>query len=245
MEGKNIFKLKGSNNFRLKIAFSLLLQKPIELSNIRPKNINPGLTEYEISFLKLVEQITNGTRIEISKTGTILKFFPGVITNNYGELLEFDCDLSRNLTYYLEGIIPISFYGKESLQIILNGVTNSEMDISCDTFRNVTVPLISKLVIGDKTEFEIQKRGLLPLGGGRIKFKLPIITFLNNFDWVNEGKIKRIRGVAFTSGIPGVFSTRMIDACRGAFNNFLPDVWITVDNYKNKNKEEMYKLFLS
>jgi len=30
----------------------------------------------------------------------------------------------------------------------------------------------------------------------------------------------------------------MIDACRGSFNNFLPDVWIAVDNYKTKNKEE-------
>jgi RNA 3'-terminal phosphate cyclase-like protein len=239
MDNKNLLKMKGSNYFRLKIAYSLLFQKPIEISSIRHNSINPGLSDCEISFLKLVDKITNGTKIEISKTGTILKFTPGVITNNYGDILEFDCDLSRNITYYLEGIIPISFYGKESLQLILNGVTNCDKDLSCDSFKNVTVGLLSKLIIGDKVEFEILKRGMKPLGGGRVRFKLPIITFLNNFDWVDEGKIKRIRGMAFTSRLPGSFSTRMVDACRGVFNNFLPDVWIAVDNFKNKNKEEM------
>ncbi len=33
----------------------------------------------------------------------------------------------------------------------------------------------------------------------------------------------------------------MIDACRGVFNNFLPDVWILADNFKDKNKDQMYK----
>lgn len=238
MNERKLLKLKSSNFFRIKIAYSLLLQKPIEISEIRSNSINPGLTEYEISFLKLVEKITNGTKIEINKTGTSLKFYPGVITNNYGEQIEINCDNSRCLTYYLEGLIPVSLYGKESLHIILNGITNNEMDISCDTFKSVTCALLSKLVIGDKVEFDIKKRGVLPLGNGQIRFKCPIITFLNNFDWIDEGKIKRIRGLAFTSRVPGAFATRMIDACRGVFNNFLPDVWIAVDNYKSKNKDE-------
>ena len=138
---RKLLKLSGSNYFRIKIAYSLLLQKPVEISNIRSNSINPGLTEYEISFLKLIEKITNGTHIEISKTGTILKFYPGVITNNYGEIFEFQCDNSRCLSYYLEGIIPVSLYGKESLQMILKGITNNEEDLSCDTFKNVTVKI--------------------------------------------------------------------------------------------------------
>ena len=82
--------LNGSNYFRVKIAYSLLLNKPIEIRGIRENSINPGLTEYEISFLKLIEKITNGTKIEISKTGTMMKFSPGVITNNYGDDFEFE-----------------------------------------------------------------------------------------------------------------------------------------------------------
>jgi RNA 3'-terminal phosphate cyclase-like protein len=233
----SIIKLEGSNYFRIKIAYSLLLSRPIEISNIRTNSINPGLNEAEISFLQLIEQITNGSLVEISKTGTILKFTPGVITNNYGDEFRFECDNSRCLSYYLEGILPIAMYGKESLKCILIGVTNNSTDISCDTFRNTTVPLIQKLVIGDTISLDIKKRGVFPIGKGEVKFLCPIITYLNNFDWEEPGKVKKIRGTAFSSKIPGTVTTRMVDACRGVFNNFIPDVWIAVDNYRNKEEE--------
>lgn len=232
-------KLESSNYFRMKIAYSLLMNKPIEISNIRHNEVNPGLTEYEISFLKLVQKITNGSKVEISKTGTIVKFTPGVITNNYGEEFEFVCHESRCLTYYLEGVVPIALYGKESLVCSLVGVTNDHNDISVDTFKSVTCQLIQKLVIGDTVSLDIKRRGIYPKGNGLVKFKCPIITFLNYFDWIDEGKIKRIRGTAFSSKISASVTTRMIDATRGTFNNFIPDVWIAVDNYKNKNKDEM------
>jgi len=232
-------KIKGGNYFRYKIAYSILLNKPIEICDIRSRDINPGLSESEISFLKLIEKITNGSQVEISKTGTILRFTPGVITNNYGEDFEFDCHNSRGLTYYLEGILPISLFGKESLNCTLTGITNNSIDMSVDSFNNTTCKLIQKLVIGDTIKLDIKKRGVLPNGKGLVKFRCPIIVFLNYFDWVDEGKIKRIRGTAFTSKVSGIFATRMIDSCRGVFNNFLPDVWILADNYKNKDKEQM------
>jgi len=232
-------KIQGSNYLRYKIAYSLLLNKPVEIYDIRSNDINPGLTESEISFIKLIEKITNGSKVEISKTGTIMRFTPGVITNNYGEDFEFDCHKSRGLTYYLEGLLPISIFGKESLNCTLTGITNNAIDMSVDSFNNTTCKLIQKLVIGDTIKLDIKKRGVLPNGKGLVKFRCPIIVFLNCFDWVDEGKIKRIRGTAFTSKVSGVYSTRMIDACRGVFNNFLPDVWILADNFKDKNKEEM------
>jgi len=43
--------------------------------------------------------------------------------------------------------------------------------------------------------------------------------------------------MAFTSKLGPNITTRMVDACRGVFNNFIPDVWIYVDNYKNKSEE--------
>ena len=76
---------KGSNYFRLKIAYSFLLNKPIRIWEIRSESINPGLTNYEISFLKLISSITNGTEIKINQTGTSFTLIPGTITNNYGD----------------------------------------------------------------------------------------------------------------------------------------------------------------
>jgi RNA 3'-terminal phosphate cyclase-like protein len=122
--------LNGSNYFRLKIIYSTLLSKPIEIKCIRQDSMSPGIRDYEANFLKLVCQITNGSKVEISKSGDILKFTPGVITNNYGESFDFNCGNERNITYFLEGIFPIALYGKEPLKCGLTGITNDMLDIS-------------------------------------------------------------------------------------------------------------------
>ena len=230
---------KGSNLFRLKIAYAFLLNRPIRISEIRSDSTNPGMTPYEISFLKLVSEISNGTKVHINQTGTMFTLIPGTITNKYGSEFSFDCDKSRCITYYAEGILPISLYGKESLHIILNGITNNSIDNSVDSFKMSTCVLLQKLVIGDTVEFKILKRGVLPNGEGSVSFKIPIITGLAPFDWNKEGKIKRIRGVAFTSKLGSSFTSMMIDTCRGVLNNFLPDVWIAVDNYKSKDLDKI------
>lgn len=232
-------KLEGSNYFRLKIAYSLLLNRPIEITNIRDTSVTPGLTQYEISFLKLISEITNGTIININRTGTSLKFTPGTITNKYGDEFTFETDKSRGITYYAEGLIPISLFGKESLLINLEGITNNDIDNSVDSFKSSTCSLLQKLVVGDTVIFDIKRRGVAPNGKGLVKFKCPIITNLAPFDWLDEGKIKRVRGVAFTSKISSTFATRMISKSRGILNNFLPDVWIGVDSFKDKNLENI------
>ena len=231
--------LQGSNLFRLKIAYSFLLNRPIRISNIRPDTVNPGMTEYEINFLKLVSEISNGTKININQIGTGFTLIPGTITNNYGDQLTFECDKSRCITYYAEGLIPICLYGKESLHIKLKGITNNLIDNSVDSFKMSTLVLLQKLIVGDTVEFKIIRRGVLPNGVGEVDFKIPIITGLAPFDWLNEGKIKRVRGVAFTSKLPSSFTTQMVDTCRGVLNNFLPDVWIAVDNFKDKDLDKI------
>ena len=159
---------EGSNLFRLKVAYSFILNRPIKISNIRADSTNPGMTQYEINFLKLVSEVSNGTKININQTGTGFTLIPGTITNNYGDELTFECDKSRCITYYAEGLIPICLYGKESLHIKLKGITNNLIDNSVDSFKMSTCVLLQKLIIGDTVEFKINKRGVLPNGIGEV-----------------------------------------------------------------------------
>ena len=48
--------------------------------------------DYEASFLRLLEKLTNGSRIDISYTGTTVAFRPGVLV---GGKVEHDCGTSR------------------------------------------------------------------------------------------------------------------------------------------------------
>lgn len=51
---------------------------------------------------------------------------------------------------------------------------------------------------------------------------------------IDPGKIKKIRGVAYSCNVNPTLGTRAIDSIRGVFNDYLPDVWIHSDHYKKE-----------
>ncbi len=98
------------------------------MKNIRSSEENPGLKDYELSLLKLIEKATNGSVVNINKTGTRLIFRPGMIDCNDGMPIEHECHLDRSITYYLEAIIPIAIFGKTILNLNLKGNTDDNLD---------------------------------------------------------------------------------------------------------------------
>jgi hypothetical protein len=49
---------------------SVLSGKSIKIIKIRELDEDPGVTDYEVSFLKLLDQLTNGTQVKVNDTGT-------------------------------------------------------------------------------------------------------------------------------------------------------------------------------
>ena len=83
-----LLKYTGHNRLRYRLVLSLLSRRPVRIDNIRSDDDEPGLrgafspthlaaranvfffaAEYEITFLRLMERISNGTVVEISYTG--------------------------------------------------------------------------------------------------------------------------------------------------------------------------------
>ena len=71
----------------------MLSGKQVIIKEIRTDDVNPGLKPYEVNLLKLVEKMTNGSEININKTGTRLILRPGIIDSNEGLPIEHNCDL--------------------------------------------------------------------------------------------------------------------------------------------------------
>jgi len=111
----------GPQNFRHRIALSLLSLKPLTIKSIRSDDLDPGLKEHETSFLNLIDQMTNGTKIDINDSGTQVRLIPGVIM---GGEIEFECDNGKGIGYFLEGILPLAPFGKDPLKLVLKGVTD-------------------------------------------------------------------------------------------------------------------------
>uniref|UniRef100_A0A7R9ULH0 RNA 3'-terminal-phosphate cyclase (ATP) n=1 Tax=Diacronema lutheri TaxID=2081491 RepID=A0A7R9ULH0_DIALT len=78
----------------------------------------------------------------------------------------------------------------------------------------------------------VHKRGVPPGGGGEIELRCPVVRRLSSVDLIDEGKVKRVRGVAFAARVAPHVANRMVETARGVLNDFLPDVWVYTDHSK-------------
>jgi len=134
----------------------------------------------------------------------------------------------------LEPIIILAPFAKKPLQLTIRGITTDDSDLSADLIRTVTLPHLQLFGISDGLELRIKKRGSSPLGGGEVQFLCPILKQLKTLNFVEPGKIKRIRGIAHAVRVNPQFSNRMIEASRSILNRYIPDIYIYSDVYKGE-----------
>ncbi|KAI0093508.1 18S rRNA biogenesis protein [Irpex rosettiformis] len=227
-----VLNFSGHQFLRHRLVLSILSGKPVKIDKIRPDDKNPGLRDYEVSLLRLLERVTNGTVIEISVTGTAILLKPGVIA---GGSVMHECPLSRSTGYFLEPIVMLAPFAKKPFNLTLRGITSDDRDLSADLIRTVTLPHLQLFGISEGLELRIKKRGSAPLGGGEVQFLCPIVKQVKTLNFVDPGKIKRIRGIAHAVRVSPQFSNRMIEAARSVLNRYIPDIYLYSDVYKGED----------
>ncbi|XP_002171218.2 RNA 3'-terminal phosphate cyclase-like protein [Hydra vulgaris] len=220
---------QGCNFFRQRLTLATLSGIAVRITDIRVNSDEPGIKEFEASFLRLLDKLTNGSKIEVSESGTSILYIPGLLI---GGDFDHECSVERSIGYFLEGILPLAPFCKNPLNIILKGVTNDKNDISVDNIKFVTLALMKKFGLDEGLELNIRKRGAKPEGGGEIQFKCPVRRKLQPLLFVDQGKFKRIRGTAYCMKVAPAFVNRLVDSSRSVLNKFLPDIYIYTDHAK-------------
>ncbi|KAI9144354.1 RNA 3'-terminal phosphate cyclase/enolpyruvate transferase [Paraphysoderma sedebokerense] len=229
MVSTNLLRFEGHTFFRQRLILSCLSGKPIRIDKIRSEDDEPGLKDYEISFLRLLERITNGSNVSISHTGTSILFQPGSLV---GGVLSHTCPTSRSTTYFLEPIIVLAPFTKKPVVLTLEGITTDHIDIGIDVLRTVMLPFLKSFGVEDGVELKITKRGARPLGGGEVKFVCTPVKSLKPVNITEEGRIKRIRGIASSTRVSPQISNRLVDASRSFLTRYIPDVYVYTDVYQ-------------
>ncbi|XP_025191510.1 RNA 3'-terminal phosphate cyclase-like protein [Melanaphis sacchari] len=223
---------EGCSNFRTRIILSLLSGKPVKIRNIRSQENEPGLKEFEVNFLRLVDKLTNGTNLDVNETGTDLYFQPGLLI---GGVIDHECCKLRGIGYYLELIVMIAPYCKKGIQATLKGVTNNQKDPSVDAFKAGALTILQRiLLLATDASMEIKKRGMEPDGGGEIYFSCEPVKYTKALQLTDFGKIKKIRGTFFSLRVSPSISNRMVEKAKSVMLKFIPDVYFTVDHPKGK-----------
>lgn len=105
----NLLVYRGSNFLKQRLILATLSGKSVKIINIRSGDIDgPGTREFEMSLIRLLDKVTNGTKFEINKTGTELFYQPGLL---YGGTITHDCDVERGIgKYFFHFLIYIHTY---------------------------------------------------------------------------------------------------------------------------------------
>ncbi|KAL1929949.1 hypothetical protein VTP01DRAFT_1103 [Rhizomucor pusillus] len=220
---------EGHNYLRQRLVLATLSGKYVRIDKIRSDDENPGIREYEANFLRLLERVTNGSTIEISYTGTSILYKPGSIE---GGRVEHDCGTERSIAYYLEPMIALAPFSKKPFVLNLKGITTDHIDNSVDIIRTVLLPQLEKFGIEENVELKITKRGAPPLGGGEVIFNCCSVRQLKPVQFTDEGRIKRIRGIAYCTRVSPQTANRLAESARSVLNRYIPDVYVYTDVYK-------------
>ncbi|XP_029024852.3 RNA 3'-terminal phosphate cyclase-like protein [Betta splendens] len=223
----------GCNFFRQRLILSTLSGKQVKIKSIRSTDDEPGLRDFEASFIRLLDKVTNGSKIEINQTGTVLFYQPGLL---YGGVVEHDCNTQRSIGYYLEALLMLAPFMKMPLKATLRGVTNDPTDPTVDLLKSTALQLMKKFGIeGEGFDLKVVKRGMAPGGGGEVLFTCPVRRTIKPVQLTDPGKIKRIRGVAYSVRVSPQIGNRIVESARGVLNQFLPDIYIYTDHMKGAN----------
>jgi RNA 3'-terminal phosphate cyclase len=80
---------QNCNVFRQQILCAMIAEQNLVLEDINRHSHPPGLRPEESNFLSLVEAISNGCKVMVTKGGTLMRFYSGMVTNNEGVELHF------------------------------------------------------------------------------------------------------------------------------------------------------------
>lgn len=65
----DLLRFSGHAHLRQRLVLSVLSGRSIRIDGIRSTDAHVGLRDYEVSLLRLMEKVTNGSVVEISTTG--------------------------------------------------------------------------------------------------------------------------------------------------------------------------------
>ena len=241
-------------NTENRLLLSTLTHKSIMIDNIRIHDDKPGLKDYELSFLKILDKLTNGSLFEINELGTKVRYKPGSLIGTHS-ILSFKCSTSRSIVYWMEPLLILLLFCKEKQSsVTFYGATYHALDVSIDVIRSVLIPVLNKRFGCNNIRIDLQKRALSPSGGGQVRLTVSNVNHLKTVHMTEVGMIKKIRGLCYTIAMAPTLANRVRTSANEIMYNYISDVWIfnhstsrneLIENINSMNKSHRSNIEIS
>lgn len=199
----------GGQILRTALTLSAVLGQPVELVKIRAGRRNPGLQPQHLSCVKALAEIT-GAEVHGAEIGSSrLYFAPGRIT---GGSWRFDVGTAGALSLVLQAILgPLAFADRPS-NLLLTGGTHVPWSPPAPYVSHVFLPMVKRM--GLEADWQLERGGFYPKGGGRVYVAVQPVTQLSSINVTNRGALVAIRGMSAVAKLPRRIAERQADRIR-------------------------------
>ncbi len=198
----------GGQVLRVALALSAILNKPINIYNIRKKRQNPGLRHQHLTGVDAVGKVCSA-QFEGAEIGSVELFFrPGKIKP---VTLELDTGTAGSTMLVLQSLLPVLCFGSGTAKFTIKGGTNNPNAPTYEYFEQVFLPAVA--MFGPKIELKLLRRGFYPRGNGLVTGSCMPVKKLNPITLRGKPKVIKIFGKAYTSRLPSHVAERMAKSC--------------------------------
>lgn|SRR5574341_1464374 len=191
----------GGQILRTALALSVVLQKPMEIYNIRKGRKNPGLAPQHLTSVNAAAKISNANVDGNKLKSEELKFSPGQIkAGEYLFNVAEEKGSAGSVALVLQSVLlPLSLASAPS-KITLLGGTHVPFSPPFTYYQEILFPTLENLGLPVKSE--IKKWGFYPKGGGEVVCEISPCREIENLNLLQRGKLKKISGITTVANLP-------------------------------------------
>jgi RNA 3'-terminal phosphate cyclase (ATP) len=181
----------GGQILRSTISLSVLLQKPVEIYNIRLNRPKSGLRAQHIHTIKILADIFNAKIENLGLGSQFLRFIPNTADkyceDNNSKAIKVDIGTAGSISMVLQALIPSIALSKKFIDIQIIGGTDVRMSPTIDYLRYVVSEAYK--IIGINFTIDVLRRGYYPKGGGIVNAKIFPCKNLDLIDLIDNKRI--------------------------------------------------------
>lgn len=193
----------GGQILRTSLALATLLQKPVEIRNIRAKRKKPGLRPQHLMGVQALAKISDAETQGVQKNSTNLLFRPRRINGgNY----HFAIGTAGSTSLLLSAILPPLLFVSVPSHVIIEGGTHVPFSPSFHYLEKILLPSLE--CMGAKINITLDRWGWYPKGGGRISVEINPCNKLKAIKRKSRGQLKSLELLIGLSCLPSHIAER-------------------------------------
>ena len=202
----------GGQILRSSVALSAILQKPIEIYNIRSKRSKPGLRPQHFYVVKTLADIFNANveNLYVGSKSIVFKPSKKKDGKSFSNNLKINIGSAGSISLILQTLIPSISIAKKDVSIKIMGGTDVPMSPTIDYIRYIVSEIYR--IIGINSEIRVIRRGYYPIGNGIVQTKIFPCKNVRTIDLINKGRKIEPQVIGVASNIPKNVIDRQISS---------------------------------